>query len=232
MNFLLDGIAEALTRIISLDRDLLIVLATTLRVSFSSTIIASILSLPLGFLLASRTFPGKRILLSLLKTALAFPTVVVALLVYAFITRNGPLGELNLLFTPAAIVIGQVVLVTPLVTALVYGALHDNVLTIHEEAVLLGASPIRAFYKTLVETRVGITTALMTGFARVVSEIGVSLILGGNIRGLTRTMTTAIALESGQGNFPDAIALGILLLLLVLLVNVGIQLSGGQTDAV
>lgn len=232
MSFLLQGISEALARIVHLDRDLLIVLSTTLRVSVASTIISSSLSLPLGFLLASRSFKGKRIVLSLLKTALAFPTVVVALLVYAFLTRNGLFGGWNLLFTPAAIVVGQVVLVTPLVTALVYGALQDNIRTIHEEAVLLGASPFRAFWKTIIEVRVGITTALMTGFARVISEIGVSLILGGNIRGLTRTMTTAIALETGQGNFPDAIALGILLLFLVLLVNLGIQLAGGQADSV
>lgn len=230
MSFLIEGIIEALQKIVRLDRELLMVLATTLRVSITSTVVASILSLPLGFLLARRTFAGKRFVLALLKTALAFPTVVVALLVYAFITRNGPLGQLNLLFEPAAIVIGQVVLITPLVTALVHGALHENIKTIHEEAVLLGAGRLTAFWKTILETRIGITTALMTGFARVVSEIGVSLILGGNIRGHTRTMTTAIALETGQGNFPQAIALGILLLLLVLALNVGIQLAGGQTD--
>ncbi len=232
MSFLLEGILEAFQRIIRLDRELLTVLFTTLRVSLTSTLLASSVSLPLGYLLARRTFAGKRIVLALLKTALAFPTVVVALLVYAFITRNGPLGRMDLLFEPAAIVIGQVVLITPLVTALVHGALHENIRTIHEEAVLLGAGPITAFWKTILETRIGITTALMTGFARVVSEIGVSLMLGGNIRGHTRTMTTAIALETGQGNFPQAIALGVLLLLLVLAVSISIQLAGGQTDTV
>jgi tungstate transport system permease protein len=118
------------------------------------------------------------------------------------------------------------------VTALVHGALQENLHTVYEEARLLGASSRLAFWKTLVESRLGITTALMTGFARVASEIGVSLILGGNIRGLTRTMTTAIALETNQGNFPQAMALGIVLLLLVLLINVGVQLTGGQRGAV
>ena len=159
------------------------------------------------------------------KTALAFPTVLVALFVYSWISRSAPLGSLNLLFTPAAIVIGQTLLIVPLITALVYGVLHPSIRTVHEEARLLGASPARAFLKTIVEARVGVTTAVMAGFGRVAAEIGISLMLGGNIRGVTRTVTTAIALETGQGNFPRAVALGTLLLLLVLLLNLGVQFA-------
>jgi len=231
MSFLYQGLSEALAKILQFDRDLLSALLTTLRVSVSSTLLASALSLPLGFLLARDSFPGKQILLGFLRTALALPTVVVALFVYAFVTRNAPLGSFELLFTPTAIVIGQILLITPLVTALVYSALEGQVGTVHEEAILLGASPIRAFWKTVIESKAGIITALLTGFGRVVSEIGVSLVLGGNIRGLTRTMTTAIALETGQGNFAAAIALGLLLLLLVLTINLAIQLLGGEADA-
>ncbi|MBU1698926.1 MAG: ABC transporter permease [Candidatus Eisenbacteria bacterium] len=232
MNFLFSGVGEALQRIIQLDADLLSALVTTVKVSFASTAIASILSLPLGFLLARHEFHGKHLVLATLKTALAFPTVVVALFVYAFLANQGPLGRLHLLFTPAAIIIGQVLLVVPLIIALVHSVLQSCIGTIHEEARLLGASPVDAFLKTLVEARLGILTALMTGFGRVASEIGVSLILGGNIRGYTRTMTTAISLETNQGNFPQAVALGILLLFIVLLINLGIQIGGRQRGTV
>ena len=232
MSFLIDGLREALARIVALDRELFEALFTTLRVSILSTALASIVALPAGFLVARRKFRGKRIVLALLKTALAFPTVVVALCVYALIARPAPLGGLGLLFTPAAIVIGQVVLIAPLLTALVHGVLQAEVMGAYEESILLGATPSRAFRKTLLEARVGITTAIMTGFGRVVSEVGISLILGGNIRGFTRTMTTAIALESGRGNFPEAAALGMLLLALVLLLNGAIQLVGDLSESV
>ena len=232
MSFLTESLLEALERIARLDRRVLEALFTTLRVSVASTCVASALALPAGFLLAYREFPGKRAILALLKTALALPTVVVALFVYSFLTRDAPLGRYGLLYTPAAIVMGQVLLVTPLVTALVHGVLHGETRNAYEEAVLLGASPFGAFRKTLVESRVGVTTALMTGFGRVISEIGVSLILGGNILGYTRTMTTAIALESSQGEFAEAMALGMLLLGLVLLLNLAIQATGGAREAV
>jgi len=207
------------------------VIATTLKISLTSTTIASALSLPLGYLLAIRSFPGKRVLLVLLKTALALPTVVVGLFVYAFVARNAPLGAMNLLFTPAAIVIGQVILITPLVTALVYATLRGGPQDAHEEAIVLGASPLRAFWKTLSESRTGVTTALLVGFGRVVSEIGISLILGGNIRGLTRTITTGMALETGQGDFSRAVALGFVLLALVLSINLIVFAVGGRREA-
>ncbi|MFH1278908.1 MAG: ABC transporter permease [Candidatus Eisenbacteria bacterium] len=231
MSFLLGGIGDALDLIARLDRELLTILGTTLRVSLTSTLIASLLSLPAGFLLAIHRFHGKQVVLALLKTAFALPTVVVGLFVYAFIARNAPLGGLGLLFSPAAIVIGQVLLVTPLMTALVHGVLFSSMRTSHEEALLLGASPLAAFWKTLLEARAGIATAVVLGFGRVVSEIGISLVLGGNIRGLTRTMTTAIALETGQGRFPEAVALGIVLLLIVLGINLGVQLVESRSGA-
>lgn len=231
MDYLLGGIGTAIGLIVRLDRDLFGALATTLRVSLSSTLIASLLSLPAGFLLAVRSFRGKQVALALVKTAFAVPTVVVALFVYGFIARNAPLGGFGLLFSTPAIVIGQVLLITPLMTALVHGVLLTSTRTSHEEAILLGASPLAAFGKTLLEARVGIATAVILGFGRVVSEIGISLILGGNIRGLTRTMTTAIALETGQGRFPEAVALGLVLLLIVLGINLGVQAAEGRSGA-
>jgi tungstate transport system permease protein len=231
MDFLLTSLWEAIQMIFRLDRDLLAALTTTLRVSILSTAIASALALPIGFLTARFDFPGKRGLLSLLRTALALPTVVVGLFVYAFLARNAPLGGMHLLFSPTAIVCGQVLLILPLITALVHTALQHNVDVVYEEAILLGASPLKASWKVLVESRPAVVTALMTGFGRVVSEVGISLVLGGNIRGVTRTITTAITLETSQGNFSVAFALGIVLLVLVLLINVAIQVAGGRRAA-
>lgn len=233
MDFLLRSLWESIQMIIRLDPELLSALATTLRVSFTSTLIAALLSLPLGLVIALYEFSGKRAVQYLLRTALALPTVVVGLFVYAFIARNAPLGEMRLLFTPIAIVIGQVILIVPLITALVHAALQESVRVVYEESLLLGASPLQASTKALVESRLAVVTAIMTGFGRVVSEVGISLVLGGNIRGITRTMTTAITLETSQGDFTVAFALGMVLLTLVLLVNmIIIRLTGWQREAV
>jgi tungstate transport system permease protein len=232
MGFLFEGLWEALRMILRCDAQLLSALLTTLRVSICSTAIATAIAVPLGFLTARYDFPGKTTVLSLLRTALALPTVVVGLFVYAFIARGAPLGGSHLLFTRTAIVIGQVLLIVPLITALVHSALRSSLQVVYEEALILGASPLRASWQALAEARLALITALMTGFGRVVSEVGVSLLLGGNIRGLTRTITTAITLETSQGNFPVAFALGIILLALVLLINLMIQTAGGQREAV
>ncbi len=233
MEFLLQSFWESIQMIVRLDRDLLSALATTLIVSTTSTTIASMIALPLGFLIARYEFPGKPVVQNLLRTALALPTVVVGLLVYAFVARNAPLGEMRLLFTPAAIIIGQVLLIVPLITALVHAAMEENVKVVYEESLLLGATPVQASIKALVESRLAVMTAVMTGFGRVVSEVGISLVLGGNIRGLTRTITTAITLETSQGDFAVAFALGIVLLMLVLLVNmVIIQMAGFRRESI
>lgn len=228
MQFLLESIWEAILLIARFDQDLREALFTTLRTSLTSTAIAALIALPLGFLIAQRVFPGRRAVLTLLRTALALPTVVVGLLVYAFIARNAPLGHLRLLFTQTAIIIGQVILIAPLMTALVHSAMQSLAHVVYEEATLLGASPLRASWKTVSEARLAVVTALMTGFGRVISEVGVALMLGGNIRGATRTITTAITLETSQGNFSAAFALGTVLLTLVLLINLVVQLAGGK----
>ncbi len=228
MQFLLDSFWEAIQMIARGDRDLVSALLATLRVSVCSTLIASAIALPLGFLCARCQFPGRQIVLSFLRTALALPTVVVGLFVYAFIARNAPLGSMGLLFSQTAIVIGQVLLIIPLITALVHSAMRERVHIIYEEALLLGASPLQASWKTLTESRAAVITAIMTAFGRVISEVGISLLVGGNIRGVTRTITTAITLETSQGNFSSAFALGIVLLTLVLLINLIIQTVSTQ----
>jgi len=232
MELLLSSFWESLQMIGRLDRDLLSALVTTLRVSVTSTAIAAVMALPLGFLIARSSFRGKRAVLNLLRTALALPTVVVGLFVYAFIARNTPFGELGLLFSPTAIIIGQVLLILPLVTALVHSAVQDTVHLVYEEALLLGASPLQASVRSLMESRLAVTTALMTGFGRVISEVGISLVLGGNIRGVTRTITTAITLETSQGDFAAAFALGIVLLVLVFCISMIIQMTDRRREAI
>jgi tungstate transport system permease protein len=225
VGFILTSLAEAAGLIFRGDHELYSALRITLQVSLASTAIAALIGLPAAFLLARFDFRAKRALLLLLRTALAFPTVAVALLVYAFITRHGPLGSFGLLFTPTAIILGQIVLIVPLITALAHAALYEKLRDVYEEALLLGAHPLAAAWKTLLESRLAVLTALATGFGRVMSEVGISLILGGNIRGLTRTITTAITLETNRGDFALAFALGIVLLLLVLLINAGVQVA-------
>lgn len=232
MELLLRSLWESLQMIGRLDRELLSALVTTLRVSITSTAIAASIALPFGFLIARSSFRGKRTVLSLLRTALALPTVVVGLFVYAFIARNTPLGDLGLLFTPTAIIIGQVLLIIPLVTALVHSAVQDTVRQVYEEALLLGASALQASARSLMESRLAVTTALMTGFGRVISEVGISLVLGGNIRGVTRTITTAITLETSQGDFATAFALGIVLLVLVFCISMIIQMTDSRREAI
>ncbi len=232
MKFLLHSLWEALEMIFHLDQALVNALTTTLQVSLTSTLIASVIALPLGFSIARNQFRGKPAVLSLLRTALALPTVAVGLFVYAFIARNAPLGEMRLLFSTTAIVIGQVLLIVPLITALTHAALEQNGQLIFEEARLLGASVLQASWQTLLEMRLAILTAVISGFGRVVSEVGISLLLGGNIRGVTRTITTAITLETSQGNFSVAFAMGLVLLLLVLLINIGVQFLEGRRNVV
>jgi tungstate transport system permease protein len=232
VGFILQSLADAVRLIAGGDADLLAAIGTTLRVSLASTAIASAIGLPLAVGLALHDFRGKRVVLVALRTALAFPTVAIGLLVYAFLTRNGPLGTLHLLFTRTAIVIGQVLLIVPLITALAHAALQHRARTVREEAILLGAGSRTASLETIREMRFGVLTALLTGFGRVVSEVGVALILGGNIRGLTRTLTTAITLETSQGDFARAFALALVLLLLVLAINLLLLLEArrGRMD--
>jgi tungstate transport system permease protein len=231
MGFLLQSLWGAIGLIVGLDRDLFMAIGTTLRVSITSTAIAAVISLPLAFLIARFDFRGKPAVLTLLRTALALPTVVIGLFVYAFVARNAPLGELQLLFTRTAIIIGQVILIVPLITALVHSVLQRKIMVVYEEARLLGASPLAASWKTFQELRLGVATALMAGFGRVVSEVGISLILGGNIRGLTRTITTAITLETSQGHFAQAFALGVVLLAIVLIINTALRVREDARDA-
>jgi len=204
----------------------------SLRVSFAATVAASAVGIPLGLLVALRDFPGKGFVRGLLHTMFSLPTVLVGLVLFALLARRGPLGSLEILYTPWAMVLGQFVLATPIVTALVVTAVEGADRRIVRTARTLGASPLRSAATLLAETRLGILAAVMAGFGRVFAEVGASMMLGGNIRGATRTLTTAIALQTSRGEFELGIALGLILLVIALAVNgVGQFLKGRRVPS-
>lgn len=214
-----EAFAEAFRLIGSLDQELVGITWNSIRFSLVSTALTSLLAIPAGVALAFRKKPRSRILISVLNTLMALPTVVVGLLVYTLISRSGPLGVFGLLFTPRAIIIGQTILAFPIVTSLVYGSVYSLELELRETLETLGCSRIQTVWKTLLEARVAVAGAVLSGFGRLIGEVGVSMMLGGNIRNYTRTMTTALALETQRGAFSLALAIGMLLLVVAFGVN-------------
>jgi len=192
----------------------------SLGLAVTSCGISSLICLPLGSLIHFNRFPGKRFLTNLIQTFYSVPTVAIGLFVFVFISRAGPLGELGLLFTPAAIIIGQVLLVTPVMLGLIISALSGVDKAVSETAIALGANRFQAAVLTIKEVRYAILTSVIMGFGRALSEVGLSLMVGGNIRGFTRTITTAISLETSKGDIELSIALGIILITLALLINI------------
>jgi tungstate transport system permease protein len=228
MQTLLDALASALRLIVTLDADVLEYAGRTLLIGLAATILASLLGVPLGVLIAEREFPGKRALVTLLNTLLAVPTVVVGLTLYVLLSRHGPLGSLQLLFTVRGIILGEAVLVLPIVTTFTLTAVARIDRDVRRTALALGASHGQAFWTVMREARFGVLAAVIAAFGRVISEVGVAMILGGNIDRFTRTMTTAIVLNVDMGNLALALALGIVLLGVALAVNVLLQsLQGG-----
>jgi len=196
--------------------------AVSLRVSLLATVLATLLGVPVGFWVAARHFHGRRVIELVLSTLTAFPTVVVGLLTYTLLSRRGPFGAFGLLYTQTAMVIGETILVTPLMAALTMAIVGGADPRIEETALTLGASRCGAALTVLAEMRRGLLAAVVTGFGRLVSELGVALMVGGNILESTRTMTTAIALETSKGDFALGFALGLILLAVALAVNVAI----------
>ena len=212
MKFLLDSFYSALLLLWSIDPALVEIVSVSLKVSSSSTLIASLVGVPAGFLIAFREFPGKRLLITILNTLLALPTVVVGLFVYAFITRRGILGVLDLLYTQKAMVIGQVILIVPIVTVFTISAISRIDERYRKTAMTLGANALQTAWVIIREARFAIMAAVIAAFGRVIAEVGISMMLGGNAKGFTRTMTTAMALEYDKGEFVLGVALGIVLL--------------------
>ena len=217
-----DAFFSALRLLTAWDPHVISAVAVSLRVSLLATVLATALGLPIGFFLAVRRFQGRRLLEVVVNTLTALPTVVVGLLTYALLSRRGPLGVLGLLYTQWAMVFGETILVTPLMAALTMAVVSGADPRIEETALTLGATRLSAAFTVLLEMRTGILAAIATGFGRLVSELGIALMVGGNIADSTRTMTTAIALETSKGEFALGFALGLILLAVALAVNVAV----------
>ncbi|MDO8959270.1 MAG: ABC transporter permease [Rhodocyclaceae bacterium] len=201
------------------DERLAAIVMLSLQVSFSATLIACLIGMPLGALLAVGRFPGRRALIVLFNGLMGLPPVVVGLLVYLLLSRAGPLGPFGLLFTPAAMIIAQTVLIVPIVAALARQTIEDEWREYREQLRSLGASRLRSAMTLLWDGRFSLTTSGLAGFGRAIAEVGAVMIVGGNIDGVTRVMTTTIALETSKGDLPLALALGLILIAVVLAVN-------------
>ena len=206
--------------IICFDPEVMEIAARTLGIAGTSCLLASLISLPLASLIHFRRFRGKRVLVNIIQTLFSVPTVIVGLFVFVLLSRAGPLGELGILFTPAAMVIGQMILITPILLGLTISALSGVSKEVVETATSLGASGSQLVLLVLREARYAVLAALILGFGRAISELGVAMMIGGNIRGFTRVMTTAISLATTRGELEMALALGIILLFLALVINI------------
>lgn len=229
MNEFVESALRAVRLATSGDPTLLEIVGLSLSISTLACVIALIAGLLVGAALVAWRFPGRRVVLVALNTLLALPSVVVGLAVYLLLSRAGPLGPLGLLFTPAAMVVAQAILVTPIVAALIRQTL-DSAMTEHGEQLRsLGAGPLRCALIVAWDERMALMTVALAAFGRAVSEVGAVMIVGGNIDGVTRVMTTAIALETSKGDLPLALALGLVLLGVVLLLNALVGMLRGQS---
>ncbi|PAU78888.1 ABC transporter permease [Halomonas salipaludis] len=221
-----NAFSTALTLIVTLDPALLNIVSLSLQVSLSAVLIAAMIGLPLGAALALWAFPGRGAVVVVLNAFMGLPPVVAGLMVYLMLSRAGPLGSLGLLFTPTAMVIAQVVLVLPIVAALTRQHIEALLAEYREQLTSFGMGRARMMPTLLWDARVALTTVVLAGFGRASAEVGAVLIVGGNIDGVTRVMTTAIALETSRGNLALALGLGLVLLLLVACVNGAAHLLG------
>jgi tungstate transport system permease protein len=219
VDVLVEGVRRAVGLLLGADAEILAVLWLSLQVSGTATLIALLLGIPAGAALALSRFPGRMLLVSAVNTGMGLPPVVVGLFVTIVLWRSGPLGELEVLYTPAAIVLAQAVIASPIVTGITLAAVQNVPAKFRLQLVALGASRLQMVRVVLREARLPMLAAVMAGFGGVISEIGASMMVGGNIKGQTRTLTTAMVLETGKGNFDVAIALSLLLLMLIFLVN-------------
>lgn len=219
MDVLVEGVQRAFGLLLGADPEILAVLRLSLQVSGTATLIALLLGIPAGAALALSRFPGRTLLVSAVNTGMGLPPVVVGLFVTILLWRSGPFGDWEVLYTPAAIVLAQAVIASPIVTGITLAAVQNVPAKFRLQLVALGASRVQMVWVVLREARLPMLAAVMAGFGGVISEIGASMMVGGNIKGQTRTLTTAMVLETGKGSFDVAIALSILLLALVFAVN-------------
>jgi tungstate transport system permease protein len=219
MDFYLESSFHALRLLWTLDPEVTEIAFRSLRLSTTATLLAACVGIPAGVTIALADFPGKRGVITTLSALMGVPTVVVGLFLYGLFSRRGMLGAWGLLFTPTAIVIAEWILSTPIITRLTIAAVRGVDPRVQATALTLGASRIRAYIKVLGEARGAVFAGVITGFGRAISEVGAAMMLGGNIRGATRTLTTAITLETSKGDFALALALGLILLGIFLVLN-------------
>ncbi len=219
MELILDGILQALRLIISLDREVLEITLLSLKVSVTATLVSLLLGISTGTMLALADFPGRRLLISLVNTGMGLPPVVVGLFVTIFLWRNGPLGMLEILYTPTAMVLAQAVIATPIVTGITVASIQNLPPNLRLQILALGANRWQMVWLLIREARLPLLAGVMAGFGGVISEVGASIMVGGNIKGYTRVLTTATVMETGRGNFDVAIALSVILLALCFTIN-------------
>jgi tungstate transport system permease protein len=224
MDDIVMGITQAINLIVTLNPEVLHIAVLSVYISLAATFLAACVSIPLGGVIHFREFPGKRILKIIIQTLYSVPTVVVGLLLYLMLSRSGPLGFFGLLFTAEGMIIGQMVLIIPITTGLVISALSGVDQNISDTLVSLGATEFQSIIQIVKEARLAILSAVILAFGRAISEVGVAMMIGGNIAGQTRVLTTAIALQTGMGEFGLSIALGIILLIIALIVVVALNL--------
>lgn len=223
MASIIDSFSRALFLILNLNKELLGIIFLSIKVSGTALVAATFIGLPLSAILGFRKFPLKGLIISLLNTFMGLPPVVVGLFVYLLLSRSGPLGFMGLLYTPSAMVIAQTILAFPIVVSLCYSAIVSVDPIIRQASMTLGATPLQIAITIINEARYGIISGIIAALGRVMAEVGAILIVGGNIAGYTRVMTTTIALETDKGNFELALALGILLLMISLVINFAIH---------
>ena len=211
--------ASAVDLILRADPALIAIVRLSLIVSLSAVFMAALVGIPFGALIALTRFPGRNAAIVILNALMGLPPVVVGLAVYLLLSRSGPLGSLGILFTPAAMIVAQTILVAPIIAALARQTIEDLWEEYHDEFTAMNVGPVRRFVTLIRDARFSLVTALLAGFGRAAAEVGAVIIVGGNIDGFTRTMTTAITLETSKGNLPLAIGLGMVLIAVVIAVN-------------
>lgn len=228
MNYILEGLKQGAALLLPPSSEILQIVALSLAVSGAATLLASLAAIPASLFLVLKEFRGKRFVVGLVNTAMAVPAVLIGLLVYGLVNRRGPLGPLGLLFTPGAMIIAQALLAFPLITALSLAALKGVARDARDLALSLGANRRQLAAAVIHQGRFAFLTAIIAGFSRIIGETGMTLMVGGNIKGQTRVLTTAISLETMKGNFEIGIALGIVLLLVAAAINVALQAVQGK----
>ena len=225
MHYFSESFFSALQLIIQFDPEIYQIAWTSIKISLIATLIASFFGLFLGVVTAISQFPGKHLIQQILNTLMAMPTVMIGLIFYGLLSRQGPLGDLGLLYTETAVIIGETCLILPLIMNMTLIAVQSTDQRLVSTLTMLGAKPYQQIIPIISELRFTLLASVITGFGRAIGEVGAAMMLGGNIQGLTRTMTTAIALETSKGDFELGLALGLLLLIIAFSINLLLQMA-------